>query len=170
MAFLTEIEIPRLKEVFDADFDKGVLYWKVKLAYRVKVGSVAGTKRPTGHLIVQIFGKDIYVHRILWAMYHNEWPTGFLDHINRNPSDNRIANLRIATKQQNAANIDKPSKNNKLGVKGVSIHAKTKKYRATISDNGKMIHLGLFTDIENARMAYVAASNRIHGEHSPYLT
>jgi len=164
-----ELSLSFLFEVFTVDFSKGQLFWKVQTARRIKIGDLVGVKRPTGHLFVQLKGKNIAVHRIVWAMKHGEWPNGMIDHINQNPADNRPENLRIVTKKQNAANVSKPYKTNKTGLKGVSFRRKVRKYVASIRNNGRQEHLGLFATAEDAAQAYIAAHSRIHGEFSPFV-
>ena len=163
-----ELPIERLHEVFLMSPDTGLVTWSASPARCVKIGSIVGVKRPTGHLFVQIDGKTIALHRIVWAMYYGSWPNGMIDHINRNPKDNRICNLRLASKSQNAANISKLYANNKTGRKGVSFHKLTNKYRASISFNGKWHHIGLFETPELAHNAYILASLKYNGEYSPF--
>lgn len=86
-----------------------------------------------------------------------------VDHINGDGLDNRRANLRIASSSQNAMNRG-ASKNNKLGVKGVSLFCSG--YRAQICINRKVKHLGLFPSINEARAAYESAARKLHGEFS----
>lgn len=160
------LSFDRLNEVFNADFENGILTWKSAPSYRTKIGTVAGNKRPTGHLFVQVDGKAFAVHRLIWAMFHNEWPHEMIDHINQNPEDNRISNLRSANKSQNGMNRGVQS-NNKLGVKGVSIHRKTGKYRASIKVKSKFLHLGLYEKIEDAQKSYADAAKQHFGEFSP---
>jgi hypothetical protein len=163
-----EIPVERLREVFSMSPETGFVTWRSSPAKCVKIGSIVGVKRPTGHLFVQIDGKAIALHRVVWAMHYGSWPDGMIDHINRDPKDNSIGNLRIASKSQNAANIDKLHVNNKTGYKGVSFHKQTNKYRASISFNGDWHHLGLFETPELAYNAYVLASSKYNGEYSPF--
>lgn len=85
-----------------------------------------------------------------------------VDHINGNPLDNRRANLRLATQQQNEANRG-PRRHNKSGLRGVWLH-KPGRWRACIRENGATVHLGVFLSAEAAGRAYDAAARRIHGE------
>lgn len=164
---MNEASIEFLEEIFDADFEAGVLFWKKKISRRVVIGSPVGTKRPTGHLYVQIKGKVFAVHRIIWAMYHKKWPTEMIDHKNMNPLDNGINNLRLANKSQNGCNRS-ASRSSKTGVKGVFLNKKTGGYRAQIKANNKLHYLGNYKSIEDAENAYIAASKNFHGEYSIY--
>ena len=87
-----------------------------------------------------------------------------IDHIDNNPSNNNVKNLRWATSKDNLANQGK-RENNKSGFKGVSLTNKpTNKYRAQININGKLKHLGYFKTAEEASQVYEAKAREIHGE------
>ena len=86
-----------------------------------------------------------------------------IDHVNGDPSDNRLCNLREATKSQNMMNIGK-IKSNTSGVRGVGWSKASQKWRAYIRVNKKDIHLGLFESIEDAKKARVEAAIKYHGE------
>lgn len=163
-----EIPIEHLWEAFNVDFEKGLLFWKKQVGARAKIGALVGTKDPSGYFRAHLNSQRFLIHRAIWAMKHGEWPQGIVDHINGDPSDNRIINLRLANKSQNNANSSKAQKNNKLGVKGVSFDKKSKKYRADIRKNYKRIHLGWYQTIEEASAAYIAASQHYYGEYSPF--
>lgn len=85
-----------------------------------------------------------------------------VDHINGNGLDNRRANLRSATHQQNLQN-QRISSINKVGFKGVSWHKRASKWRARITVGGRESNLGLFASAKDAHAAYVDASIRMHG-------
>ena len=87
----------------------------------------------------------------------------YIDHIDGNPLNNKIENLRECTHQQNHFNERKP-KNNTSGIKGVSFHKPTKKWRATVFLNYKQHYLGLFKDIKEAEKACIEFRNKHHGE------
>lgn len=81
-----------------------------------------------------------------------------VDHINRNPFDNRRSNLRFATAHANSINR-KVSRNNKSGAMGVFL-CKNGKYRAYITCNGKRISLGYYTSLEDAKKARLEAEEK----------
>lgn len=92
-----------------------------------------------------------------------EWPVSQIDHIDGNPKNNKWSNLRLATNTQNSRNSSKP-KNNTSGFKGVSFVSRLNKYRATIMVNRKSIHLGCFSDVKDAVLAYNEAAKSYFGE------
>lgn len=95
-------------------------------------------------------GKDkIFLHHLIIGKPEKGL---VVDHINRNCLDNRKSNLRITTYQTNILNA-KINKNNKTGVKNVHFDKNTGKYRARIKRDGKMIHIGLYKDLEEAKKA-----------------
>lgn len=102
-------------------------------------------------------------HRIAWALHYGEWPTGVVDHINRNPHDNRISNLRMGSQQQNTFNAG-PSKNNTSGYKGVYFRKDTGKWSAEITHNRKKKSLGCYPTAELAAAAYGKAAKETFGE------
>ena len=105
-----------------------------------------------------------YIQRIDWReLYiHGESSPLEIDHIDRDKSNNRINNLRSATRSQNKAN-EGSRKNNKLGVKGVCLDNRGK-YRTTINVNGKANFLGRFDTLEKAAEAYRTAAISYFGE------
>ena len=86
-----------------------------------------------------------------------------IDHVDNNPSNNNVKNLRWATNQDNQCNQCK-YKNNKSGFKGVHFDKRTNKYQSRININGKSNYLGLFETAEEASRCYEAKANEIHGD------
>jgi hypothetical protein len=116
-----------------------------------------------GYKVGQIYQCKHRAHRVIWALVTGEWPVAEIDHINGNRSDNRIVNIREATKAQNNRNQG-IRKTNTSGYKGVSWHKKTGRWRAVIWMNRKRTSLGLHDTPEKAHAAYCAAAARMHGE------
>lgn len=101
-------------------------------------------------------GKDTGIARVIVAAQKNE----VVDHINHDTLDNRRCNLRVCTNQQNSMN-QRPQAGKSSKYKGVS---KTIKYQASISYNGKSIHLGVFDDEIEAAKAYDVKAKELFGE------
>lgn len=76
-----------------------------------------GMQTGHGYLTIRIDGKKYLAHRLAWFYVYGDFPTA-LDHANRNRSDNRLANLRIASCAENAINA-KVRSTNKSGTTGV---------------------------------------------------
>jgi hypothetical protein len=95
-------------------------------------------------------------HRLIWALHYGEWPKGHIDHVNGIRDDNRIANLRDVSRTDNQRNMKRPI-TNKSGVMGVYVHTPTGAWRAQIMVNRKNVHIGVFTDFNDAVAARKAA-------------
>ena len=105
------------EQVFDLfHYVDGVLYWK-KRRGRAKKGGRVGNINANGRLLTSLKGKRLYVHRVIF-MYHHGYLPKYLDHIDGNPLNNKIENLRECTIIQNGYNR-KINKNNATGIKGV---------------------------------------------------
>ena len=102
-----------------------------------------------GYLHGTIFDVKHFAHRLVWAMQTGEWPSGDIDHINGNRHENRWANLRSVTRQENRKNAAIPS-NNKSGVLGVFWSKRDSVWIARIGDNRTGIHLGNFHSFDDA--------------------
>lgn len=111
--------------------------------------------------------KQLLVHRVAWAIFYGEWPDGFIDHKNGVRGDNRISNLRVVSRRENAQNISKPPQKKKTGLPlGVTRVLKKNGvfhcYQASININGKQTRIGFFESAEEAHMAYVDAKRKFH--------
>ncbi|MBN2020335.1 MAG: HNH endonuclease [Sedimentisphaerales bacterium] len=93
----------------------------------------------------------------------NPPPGLVVDHLNRDPLDNRLANLRPATHSQNTQNSTK-KKNASSKFFGVWFHKPSGKWCASIRYNGKSIWLGSFDNEIDAALAYDAAARKYYGE------
>lgn len=144
----------------------GNLHWKVSRGNGVKIGDIAGHFHYTGYIKLMCKGERHQAHRIVWLMAYGCFPSSALDHINHNRSDNRLCNLRMATRTQNNRNA-RLRKDNKTGVPGVNFIKRLGKWRADIRVNTKTIYLGLFMHWFDAVCARKAAQNK-YGFHANY--
>jgi HNH endonuclease len=116
-----------------------------------------------GYKIVYIGKVQHYQHRVIWKLVTGDWPKHELDHEDQNKANNAWLNLREATRAQNSQN-KKVRSDSKLQVKGVVYQFG--KYRAHITVNRKMIHLGTFSTVEEAAAARKEAELRYHSHAS----
>jgi hypothetical protein len=100
-------------------------------------------------------------HRLAWFYVHGMWPPQEIDHKNLCKHDNRIENLRLASRAQNHANT--PARFSKSGLKGAYWYARKGRWRSQIQINGKVHFLGLFDNPEDAHKAYIAAHINLYG-------
>jgi hypothetical protein len=142
---------PSQDQIRKAFFYKdGELLWKKKTT-RKPVGSKAGTVEKDGYVRIRFMGRKVYAHRLIWIFHHGACPD-LIDHIDRDKSNNRIENLRAATKSQNALNSKIPKTSLTTGVRGV--HAVGDKFVARVIVDGRRQYLGMYEDIDSARLAY----------------
>jgi hypothetical protein len=142
---LTQEEAHRLFEYKD-----GALYWKEMVTSRTgnRVGKIAGSIHKSGYRIISVHGHQYKVHRLMF-LYHHGYIPEFIDHINGIKDDNRIENLREATRTQNHQNRF-IYKNNTFGIKGVSKQKNALNWRCRISYGNKPHELGGFKSKELA--------------------
>jgi len=133
----------------------GWLIRRKRTAHGTNRGDIVGCPNTQGHLQVRIHSVRYYVHQLVW-LYHYGFIPKLIDHINQDPSDNRIENLRIADKSLNAINTGLPS-HNTSGYKGVWFCNTKKRWIATIERNGIRKKLGQFKHIQGAINARIKA-------------
>lgn len=147
---------------------KSVKSWNTKHA-----GKSAGTFGKKNGIVtdisVRIFGKAYLAHRIIWHMHYGQPPKRrVIDHIDGDPTNNRLDNLRLATFGQNAQNT-KPKKNSTYKLKGVSFELGRKKgWKAEIKKNGKSTTIGRFATMEEAHAAYREEASKLYGNYARF--
>jgi len=179
MACLEErgLTIDRLREVLRLEPETGELYWEYrdlssfqsegagKIWNKRFAGKKAGYVNPVnGYMRCRIDGRDFWAHRVVFALVHGRFPNEQIDHIDGDRRNNRPENLREVSDAENKRNSARPS-HNTSGVMGVSWHKASGKWRARIRAQGKLVHLGLFRDFDEAVRARKAAE-REHGFHA----
>jgi hypothetical protein len=158
------IDHSELTRLLDYDQNTGQFTWKVKTCRKVVPGKKAGGLNSNGYVQIKINNIFFYGHRLAWFYVHSKWPEQEIDHINGNPSDNRMCNLRAADRTQNNQNrIARVDCNS--GVRGVMQRKDTKKWRAEIRVNKKLISLGCFQTLEEAASARKVAEQTYFTHH-----
>lgn len=157
------ISAERVAEVLRYDPDSCMFTWACDRPGGAKAGDEAGHLHSTGYRYIGIDGRRYRAHRLAWLIVHGQMPAGEIDHINGNPGDNRIANLRDVPRGVNAQNLHAALKSNKRsGLLGVSWHPQAQRWKAKLQTGGKAKHLGYFDTPEEAHAAYLAAKRAQH--------
>lgn len=161
----------RLREVLDYNPETGDFTWKETLSVRAVKGRHAGTSGDRSVVTIRIDKKHHKAHRLVWLYVYGVWPSGMIDHIDGNPANNAIANLRDCTMTENLGN-SKKRKNNTSGFKGVtySIDRKHrhKPWRVALKVAGKRIRTGGFTTPEEAHEKYKELALEHFGEFARF--
>jgi hypothetical protein len=144
----------RVRELFKYDKRDGRLY-RIGKPRRKRIS------KSDGRFTVFIDGNLYQEHRVVWLWHHGEWPKNCIDHIDRNPLNNRIENLRDITQAENKQN-QKASKNSLTGVKGIYFANQKTGYSVEIMALGVRHYLGYFKRIEDAAAAYAEGAKKYH--------
>jgi len=156
----------RLRFLFHYDRETGTFTRRIKTTIRTAICEVAGYPAKRGSWDICIDYRRYKAHRLAWLYEFGTWPDGEIDHIDGNPHNNAIRNLRIATSTQNKQNQHRARIDNKSGYLGVHLHCLSKtgeeRWRARIQVDKKSVHLGLYETPEAAHAAYIAAKRALH--------
>ena len=151
----------QLKEYLE--YRDGHLWWIKKSARCIKIGQQFGSYHDKGYRQGWFKGKMYKEHRLIWLIVYGRLPDKDLDHINGVKDDNRIGNLREATKSENLYN--KKGIGGSSKYKGVSFNKQLQKYVAYASLNKKRYHLGTFECEIAAAKAYDEFANKNFGNY-----
>ena len=172
-----ELTAEIVRELLIYNPDTGKLFWKERSAkkyyknYKISMKTwnlkYAGKEAFTSinytesgkirFLSGAFFNKTFKAHRIAWLIYYGEWPKNQIDHINQDPTDNRIENLRDVSQTENLRNQSLRS-NNTSGYVGVYLNKKQNKYAANVQINGVTKWLGYYDTVEEAVAARAVAN------------
>lgn len=159
----TTLSLSEIRAVFNYDPNTGDISWKVKINPNIVIGRPMGkssSRRATGY--VALHRIRIRISHFAWFYTYGVWPPAEVDHINGDPTDNRLCNLRLATSQQNKWN--KPvHPTSKSGLKG-AMATRSGRFRSHIRENGKLKYLGYFATAQEAHEAFVKAAVKIQGQ------
>jgi hypothetical protein len=154
-------DIDYLKKLLDYDCKSGVFYWAKTLSNRARKGSIAGSTCKSGYVRIAIAGEMYSAHRIAWAIHHGDTDLE-IDHVDGAKGNNKLSNLRLATRSQNMANVG-ITRSNASGFKGVSFHKRAKKWVASGRVDGVRKYIGLFETPQDAHVAYIASVANQYG-------
>jgi outer membrane protein assembly factor BamB len=156
-----------LLAALDYDPTTGVFLWKYRADRSARwnkrwAGKTAGSRRSTnGYVYIRFNNEHFVAQRLALVYVHGSIPTGHeADHSSLARADNRIENLRPATRSQNKANGNRYR--NARGLKGAYRHP-AGYWRGQIRVNGKTLHLGCFQSAEEAHAAYAEAAEKYFG-------
>lgn len=163
----TQLTYEVVSEWWRYDSDTGILYWLKSPAKNVKAGDRAGTKNRL-YEMVGFKGKKYLSSHIIWTLIHHYATENIIDHIDRNPRNNKSPNIRETSLMCNGRN-SKLNKSNNTGIKGVI--AKRKKYIVHIKNKGVQTYLGTFNNKIDAARARLNAERELGWDtceyHSP---
>lgn len=154
----------RIRELFTYSFVEGALYWNKRLSPKSSLNTAAGFTDFEGYRVIGIDRVNYRRHRLVWAYFNGDPGSYEIDHVNRIKGDDRLENLRLATRRENSYNTIYSG--NKSGFPGVCWHKRDKRWRVSIKNKGVNCHIGYFTDFDEAKAAYLEASLALHKEFS----
>lgn len=162
-----------LREAFSYDQESGEIFWlwrpvrhfanalSCKKWNRKFAGRNAGTVLDAfGYVRIRLGPENLVAHRAIWKWMTGKDPIG-LDHIDRNPNNNKWNNLREASQSDNCSNRSVVKKK-EIPLKGVTISGK--RFMSAIQSKGVRRHLGTFDTAEEAHAAYCEAAKEMNGE------
>lgn len=151
-----DINAEKIRMLLRYDPQTGIFTWRVR-AKGKRAGSANDRYR-----WIKVAGRRYLEHRLAWFYVTGEWPANTIDHVDGNPLNNRFANLREATQQQQ--NFNSRGRWLSLWPKGVTFDRRRGRFRAQLTLNGKNFHLGMFDTPEEANAAYLAKAQELHGK------
>ena len=173
MSIPHRLSAERLRRFLTYQPESGCFFWNVesRSGFQQSVinhmpGDEAGTPRKSdGRIVIRIDGRTYLRYRLAWLWMTGQWPIREIDHVDGDPANDRISNLREASRGLNQQNIRRPIKTKKSS-KYLGVFANKKgraaPWRAAIGDRGRQIHLGAFMTEEEAHEAYLSAKRRLH--------
>lgn len=154
----------RLRQLVHYDEQTGLFTRLTRTSSRTHPGKLAGSLATSGHLQFRVDGGRYLSHRLAWLFVYGKWPDQVIDHIDGNPANNRISNLRnvsTSVNMQNQRSAQKRTKSGLLGAHQQNSRGKVR-YLAQIVLDGKLRHIGSFDTAIEAHEAYLSAKRMTH--------
>lgn len=157
------MDVDRIRQLIAYDKDTGGFTWRCNRRSKVaRAGAPAGNVRPDGYVRICIDRKFHYAHRLAWLLSVGAIPYGMeIDHIDHNPSNNRLSNLRLVTKTGNRKNRSRDSRN-KSGANGVYWAPHANAWCAQVRSDRKAQHIGYFKSVAEAEQARRQAESKLN--------
>lgn len=133
MAKTSVLTAARLREVLRYEPETGKFFWLERMNGRQagRVGYVSKKQRDYNRIVICIDYKSYFAHRLAWFYMTGAWPKELIDHINRDPMDDRWCNLREVDHSKNGRNM-KLRRDNTSGFNGVIWHKTAKKWKVDL--------------------------------------
>jgi hypothetical protein len=160
MAKVDFINAERLREIVDYNPETGEFTWKFCHRRRKNKDGKVGHLSEAGYIQMYVDGVNTRAHRLAWLHFHGCHPSGYIDHINGDKADNRIANLRDVAPAVNSQNRTDNPLRNKNGEVGLTAYQGG--YRVHIDAHSKRHYLGAYETRAEAKAAYNAGRLILH--------
>ena len=167
--------IRQIRQLLSYDPAAGILTWKPRRRnqfptgheWQWKIWNARHANKPAGglqhgYIKINLNTCFFYAHRLIWLLVHGRPVPNEIDHIDGNRENNRIDNLRPATRVINSINV-RTRLNTVTGVKGVNFCKETGRYRVHITRDKKTFRLGRFDTVAEAAAVRRKAATRLHG-------
>lgn len=151
----------RLQQVLNYNPETGVFTWAVCFG-NARINMVAGSIKSNGYISIGVDKKRYHAHRLAWLYVYGEWPKNDIDHVNRDKTDNRIANLRVVSRSVNLVNTSR-RQNNKSGYKGIWWDKNRQNWQVRISVDKQQKNLGCVKTLDEAVALRKAAEKSYYG-------
>jgi hypothetical protein len=154
-----------LKKLIHYDPETGV-FTRISGGRKCDRGVIAGGFAGAGYLTTTVGGRKYYLSRLAWMYVHGRWPAADIDHVNRNKTDNRLVNLREATRSENLRNVVR-WKDNTSGETGIYWNKSKQKWFLRLSVQRKCIWGGMHDTLEQAVAKKQEMVREYYGEFAP---
>lgn len=153
------MQVQRVKEClrYDPSVGGSCLVWTTNRRHRKLTGTRAGTVNAQGYWVVKLDQKYCMAHRIIWALNTGNFPEQELDHVDGDPGNNILSNLRECTHAENQQNKSAPKERGSMGT-----FKRGNKFGSQIKIKGKKHFLGYYATVEEAHATYISAKAKLH--------